>query len=87
MITVGSFTLSGLSDQDRNEVGIPYSHAYSVLEAIELSTGDKIVAIRNPWGSETFNGTWGDKSTAWTDKLRIEADHISNDDGKFFISI
>ena len=36
---------------------------------------------------ETFNGTWSDTSDFWTDELRQEADHVHNDDGKFFISI
>ena len=86
MITAGSYIGTG-SDKDTNEVGLAYSHAYSILETIELSTGDRLLALRNPWAREAFNGTWSDTSDAWTDELREEANHLSNNDGKFFISI
>ena len=86
MVTAGAYFGTG-SDQDQNEVGLAYSHAFSILETVTLSTGDRLLGLRNPWGQETFNGTWSDTSDAWTDELREEANHLSNDDGKFFISI
>ena len=86
MVTVGSFIGTG-NDQDLNAVGLANAHAYSVLEAMTLSTGDRVLALRNPWGKETFNSTWSDSSEVWTEDLRQEANHTSNVDGKFFISI
>ena len=35
----------------------------------------RLVQMRNPWGEETFNGTWSDASEIWTDELRAQADH------------
>ena len=86
MVTAGSFIGTG-NDRDLNAVGLANAHAYSVLEAMTLSTGDRVLALRNPWGKETFNSTWSDSSEAWTEELREEANHTSNNDGKFFISI
>lgn len=53
MVTCGSYTGTG-SDQDSNADGLPYNHAFSVLEAIEIVKDDgktvRLVQIRNPWG-------------------------------------
>ena len=59
MVTAGSFYGTG-NNQEQNAVGLAYSHAYSVQEAITLSNGVRLLALRNPWGRETFNGTYSD---------------------------
>ena len=86
MVTTGSFFGSG-NNQEQNEVGLAYSHAYSVMDAIQLSNGERLLVLRNPWGKETFNGTYSDSSSKWTDELRLEAEHVESNDGKFFITI
>ena len=86
MVTAGTYFGSG-NDFETNEVGIAYAHAFSILDTVTLSTGDRLLALRNPWGLEKFNGTWSDSDDSWTDELREEANHTNNDDGKFFISI
>ena len=47
----------------------------------------RLVELRNPWGSEKWFGPWSDSSTEWTDDLRKQVDHLSDNDGKFFMSI
>jgi hypothetical protein len=42
MITSGSFTGTG-SDQDQNEMGISYNHAYSVHKAFVNSKGVRLI--------------------------------------------
>jgi len=50
MITAGSYP--GYSDQQTNEYGVPYSHAFTVLSTVELEDGTRLVRIRNPWNEE-----------------------------------
>lgn len=63
----------GTSDRNTNEYGLVNSHAYTVIGVKELSSGDRLVHLRNPWGSDSFNGDWSDKSDKWTAALRQEA--------------
>lgn len=69
-------TASGLSD----------GHAYSIMGVVMLSTGEKLVKIRNPWGEEGFKGDWSDKSSKWTAASKREAGHKDANDGYFFMS-
>jgi len=39
---------TGWSNKEALDNGIWYGHAYSVLGAVELSTGDKIIKVRDP---------------------------------------
>lgn len=60
-----------------------------VLSAHELSTGDRIVKMRNPWGYERYICDWSDNSSKWTPELRQEAGATDNyvNDGIFFMDI
>ena len=73
MITCGSPNGTG-SDQDSNEDGLPYMHAFSVMQVLEVTDDEggmhRIVQLRNPWGSERWAGDWSDSSGRWTDNLR-----------------
>ena len=86
IITGGSHYSEG-GDSMQNDVGISYSHAYTILDAVELSSGDRLVAVANPWGLEFYHGPWSDTSGQWTDELRREANHESGDDGRYFMPI
>lgn len=73
MITAGTYIGTG-TDQDKNAVGLPYSHALTVLGTLKVTsstngTEHHLVKIRNPWGQEFYNGNWSDKSFIWTDDL------------------
>jgi len=37
--------------EHKGSLGIISSHAYGILDVLELSNGAKILQIRNPWGS------------------------------------
>jgi hypothetical protein len=55
----------GETDQTKNEVGILYNHAYTVLNAFRAK-GQRFVTVHNPWAFSEFNvdndtpddGTW-----------------------------
>ena len=67
--------------------GIAYNHAYTVVGVKQLSTGDKLVQVRNPWGIESYKGPWSDKDSRWTQALRDEVGRKSGDDGVWHIPI
>lgn len=76
-----------------NYTGLVSSHCYSLISVHQLSTGPKLVYLRNPWGSKEWDGDWSDNSSKWTPALRAEVrsafgDHVTSvqDDGAFWMS-
>lgn len=71
-------------------MGLLRNHAYSIISIIELEMRDgdieKLLKIRNPWGSLEWNGDWSDSSQLWTDELKKKAGYTSDEDGYFFMS-
>lgn len=44
--------------------------------------------MRNPWGSEEYDGPWSDKDTErWTPELKAQLGHTHADDGIFMVPI
>ena len=71
------------------DTGLVGPHAYTVLGPVELSNGQRLVKLRNPWGYEKYSGPWSDTDdTNWTDALRAEvAQDRTLDDGIFFMPL
>ncbi|XP_076118272.1 calpain-15-like [Mytilus galloprovincialis] len=46
-------------------LGLITGHAYSLLDVYNMDTGERLLKIRNPWGSESWNGNWSDNSPKW----------------------
>jgi hypothetical protein len=46
----------------------------------------KLLKLRNPWGSQEWNGAWSDGSKEWTPDVMKELNHTFGDDGIFWIS-
>ena len=46
----------------------------------------RLLKIRNPWGSQEWQGAWSDGSKEWTPYMMKELDHTFGDDGIFWIS-
>ena len=75
-------------DKANNADGLPYSHAYTVLGVNKLTTGQRLVRLRNPWAKDAFTGDWSDSSPLWTDELRAEVGVDREDeDGIVFMSL
>ena len=68
----------------KDSVGLSLGHVYSLLKTVKLSTGDRLVQLRNPWAHEGYHGEWGDESDKWTPALRKEAGSTNNHDDGFF---
>ncbi|KAL5877297.1 hypothetical protein ACKVWC_006456 [Pyricularia oryzae] len=85
----GEFVFALGSRQDDSD-GLFGSHAYSILQATEVSgeNGQKVrlVQVRNPWGDSEWNGPWSDGSKEWTPYWMKKLGHTFGDDGVFWIS-
>ena len=69
--------------------GISEAHAYVVLEARTLKTGERLVKLRNPWGKVRkglWEGPWSDGSKEWTTEVQEELGHKFGNDSVFWIS-
>jgi calpain, invertebrate len=59
------------TDEDENAVGLPLSHAFTVLSTIQIWNADgtlkaNLLKMRNPWGDDgDYNGTWNDGDAVW----------------------
>mmetsp|Transcript_15753 Transcript_15753/g.17056 ORF Transcript_15753/g.17056 Transcript_15753/m.17056 type:complete len:605 (+) Transcript_15753:247-2061(+) len=69
-------------------IGLVLNHAYTILQVIQTSQGDRLLKLRNPWGSMEWTGDWSDSSDKWTHKMRAEIKDFSQvDDGVFWMEI
>ncbi|CAD6445097.1 0a3ad54a-afdd-47ff-92a6-37352155be89 [Sclerotinia trifoliorum] len=69
--------------------GISEGHAYVIMEARELSTGERLLKLRNPWGKikkGNWEGPWSDGSKEFTPEAQIELNHKFGNDSVFWIS-
>ena len=89
MITMGSVN-------DENDIDLVNNHAYSFIRTIQLRSGERLVQVRNPWGTEKYSGPWSDKEepSRWTDEAKRDvgyedANDMNNDlnDGAFYMPI
>lgn len=68
------------------EGGLVPGHAYSVIQVKE-AFGNKIVNIRNPWGTFEWNGQWSDNDKkSWTPQMIEAIKPEFGDDGTFWMS-
>ena len=66
------------------EVGLSPGHAYTVLGIHEIN-GERVIRLRNPWGSGEFSGDWSDYSSKWNEDLKKKYNYYEKDDGDFFM--
>jgi len=74
------------SKYGKSTKGLIGGHIYTFLNLLELSTGEKLVHVRNPWSTGEWDGDWSDSSSKWTAALRNEAGYVNSNDGQFFMS-
>lgn len=69
--------------------GISEAHAYVVMDARTLKSGQRLVKLRNPWGKVRkglWEGPWSDGSKEWTTEVQEELGHKFGSDSVFWIS-
>lgn len=71
-------------------MGLINDHAYSLLGAytIKLKNGstERLLYVRNPWGSKEWSGKWSDKDPDWDFYKSQVSNFEIKDDGCFYIS-
>ncbi|XP_071951602.1 calpain-D-like isoform X2 [Antedon mediterranea] len=67
-------------------VGLRPRHSYSLLDVQDLN-GNRLVRLRNPWGSYSWKGDWSDQSPLWTDETREKLMPLGAAEGIFWISL
>lgn len=55
----------------KNGTGLVAGHAYTLISVRSTSRGDRILKLRNPWGSMEWTGDWSDSSPLWTDEMQV----------------
>ncbi|KAG4277403.1 hypothetical protein FPRO04_14107 [Fusarium proliferatum] len=68
--------------------GISKGHAYVVMEARTLKSGQRLVKLRNPWGKfrkGIWEGAWSDGSKEWTTEVQ-EVGHKFGSDSVGFLT-
>ncbi|XP_052077597.1 calpain-15-like [Mytilus californianus] len=70
----------GFTHEYCKSLGLITSHAYSLLDVYDMDTGEKLLKIRNPWGSESWKGDWSDSSSKWQ-KVKPEVKKKLKPDG------
>ena len=69
--------------------GIAEGHAYVVMDARTLKSGQRLVKLRNPWGKVRkglWEGPWSDGSKEWTTEVQEELGHKFSSDSVFWIA-
>lgn len=77
----------------KSSTGLIAGHAYTLISAVELDNGYRLMRLRNPWGQMEWTGDWSDESPLWNDAIRDEiklkvdgVDFSTADDGIFWMS-
>ena len=63
--------LVGVNTAAQTRYNLPATHAYTILSAHELkdtagNVVQRLYRVRNPWGTDNYDGPWADNSNLWT---------------------
>ncbi|KAL8967286.1 MAG: hypothetical protein Q9197_005509 [Variospora fuerteventurae] len=78
------FGMTQMGGRHGERKGIVEKHAYSIIQATELTEGPKVfrlVKIRNPWGTKEWEGPWSNGSKEWTGDRLKNLNHQFGDGG------
>ncbi|XP_062514426.1 calpain-15-like isoform X2 [Corticium candelabrum] len=75
-----------VSEAEFKTVGLASQHAYSVLD-IQQVYNNRLIRLRNPWGSHSWTGDWSDSSPLWTPTLREQLMAHGATAGIFWVSL
>lgn len=77
----------------KSSTGLIAGHAYTLISAVQLDSGHRLLRLRNPWGQMEWTGDWSDASPLWSeaikDEIRAKLDNVDfsdADDGVFWMS-
>lgn len=77
----------------KSPTGLIAGHAYTLISAVQLDCGHRLLRLRNPWGQMEWSGDWSDTSSMWNEAIKDEikskldnVDFTNADDGVFWMS-
>lgn len=60
-------------------------HSYYLLAAVTTAEGHRLAKFRSPWNVLEWNGSWSNKSSLWTEAVKVEAGFKDGEDDTFWI--
>eukprot|EP01012_Entosiphon_sulcatum_P031996 TRINITY_DN4072_c0_g1_i1.p1 TRINITY_DN4072_c0_g1~~TRINITY_DN4072_c0_g1_i1.p1 ORF type:complete len:584 (+),score=110.85 TRINITY_DN4072_c0_g1_i1:39-1754(+) len=84
-LVCGSLGAAGTDKEKVGDTGLVPGHAYAILSVAQLSTGENVVQVRNPWGSGEWTGKFSDRDHSRLGQLQRELAHRPGDDGCFWM--
>lgn len=75
---------STVPPEEYQEKGLLMLHAYSIISVVSIDR-NRLLQLRNPWGSQVWNGDWSDQSPLWTDEMRLEYQPNKSSEGIFWM--
>lgn len=74
-------------DEDYTKMGLLNHHAYSIVSVVHVEGADlRLIRLRNPWGTQVWNGDWSDGSSLWTPELKEQLKPVAASEGIFWMS-
>lgn len=69
-IMAASTDQNRVDDEDSNECGVPYAHAFTIVHAFTMIDADQVehrcLLMHNPWGQSSYDYTWAHDDENWT---------------------
>lgn len=87
-----SLITCSIIESEKGKKGLQALHEYSVTGATQVPVdgrNERLIRLRNPWGSGEWKGAWSDSSKKWasvSEDKRQELGLVVKEDGEFWIS-
>ena len=89
-IVVSDITLTENTNLDfLSKIGLLTNHAYPIIDTAILrqnTTEIKLLKIKNPWGTNEWNGDWSENSGKWTENFRKNVGYEEKEKGVFWMA-
>ena len=64
------------------------NHSYVILTTKQLDSGERLILLRNPWGTDMYRHEYADSSGEWTNaKLQQRDIPVDDQDGLFYVKV
>ena len=89
-IVVSDITLTKNTNLDYlSQMGLLTNHAYQIIDTAVLRQNNneiKLLKIKNPWGTNQWNGDWSENSGKWTENFRKNVGYEKKEKGTFWMA-
>ena len=89
-IIVSDITLTENTNLDYlSKIGLLTNHSYQIIDTAILRQNAnevKLLKIKNPWGTNVWNGDWSENSGKWTETFRKNVGYEEKEKGVFWMA-